>query len=170
MFIISAVKAFLVKLVLGYSLQAVQVVVDCGQSLDKSVVESGCTEVDGKINADNFPSDGVENQKREVTIFLFWFGWFIHSENVLEVMKKAGYRPATLKELLALAKDYPELQRKFPIAELGTVCLIFGVVKKVVELSTRPDNKRAVKTELYARKWPDEYRFPAVKIVPPGAK
>ncbi len=32
-----------------------------------------------------------------------------------------GYRPATLPELLALGKQYPEFQRWFPIIALGSV-------------------------------------------------
>ena len=164
MFIIYWIEDFVVNLLLGYTLQVVNVMIDPDQSLDEEVTMSRC-ETDGKINKDNFPATSAYAQKQVVSLFLFHFGWFIHSETVLKIMKRAGYRPATLEELLALAKDHPELQRQFPIAELGSICLLFGIVKKVVELSTRPDGQRAVKTELFVRKWADEYRFPAVKIV-----
>ena len=36
-------------------------------------------------------------------------------------MDEAGYRPATLAELLALGESQPELQRQFPIIALGSV-------------------------------------------------
>jgi hypothetical protein len=36
-------------------------------------------------------------------------------------MDKAGYRPATLAELLALGEAHPELQKEFPIVALGSI-------------------------------------------------
>lgn len=52
---------------------------------------------------------------------LFHFDRSISSEDAISEMDKAGYRPATLPELLALGEDQPDLQRQFPIIALGSV-------------------------------------------------
>ena len=43
------------------------------------------------------------------------------SKEAEKEMEKAGFRPATLPELLALGRDYPDLQKQFLIAALGSV-------------------------------------------------
>ncbi len=43
------------------------------------------------------------------------------SKDAIDEMDKAGYRPATLAELLALGEFKPKLQKQFEIVALGTV-------------------------------------------------
>jgi hypothetical protein len=42
-------------------------------------------------------------------------------EHICEVMEKGGYRPATLRELLALGAQYPDLQRQRILVALGSL-------------------------------------------------
>ena len=51
-------------------------------------------------------------------------GHRISTEKVLRELDKKGFRPAELPELLALGVQYPDLQRKFDIIALGTICSI----------------------------------------------
>lgn len=71
------------------------------------------------IKEKNFPvkSKGKVNRVLE----LVHFGKFMSTEAVLAAIDAQGYRPATIEELLAFGAKYPELQREFPIVELGSV-------------------------------------------------
>ena len=70
----------------------------------------------------NFPFSAVLNPRLEtITVKLFYFNRGFHAEDAILVMKKNGYRPATIAELFAFSCAYPDLQRRFPIIALGSV-------------------------------------------------
>ena len=71
------------------------------------------------ITSEHFSSQ--ETGMAEVAVELFHFSKDMETEGVLKEMEKKGYRPATLKELLAFGEKYPDLQRKFPIIAFGSV-------------------------------------------------
>ncbi|MEK7553547.1 MAG: hypothetical protein AAB504_02605 [Patescibacteria group bacterium] len=71
------------------------------------------------ITAKNFPSQ--ETGTAEVSIDILHFGKDISTDEVRAELDKHGYRPATLKELLALGEKHSNLQREFPIIALGSV-------------------------------------------------
>lgn len=48
--------------------------------------------------------------KKEVAFRYFYFGRWTGEEEVIAEMEKEGYRPATLKELLAVVEQRPELR------------------------------------------------------------
>ena len=71
------------------------------------------------IMSKNFPSQ--ETGTREATVELFRYGKDMSTDEVLAELDKQGYRPATLKELLAIGEKHPDLQKEFPIFALGSV-------------------------------------------------
>ena len=75
---------------------------------------------DSDITDANFPS--TETGEREVETALFYFNCFKISSKAVEAeMDKVGYRPATMKELLAYGEKNPEDQCERIIVELGSV-------------------------------------------------
>ena len=74
------------------------------------------------ITTKNFPvSPEMIGKKSDISAKLFYFNRDISSDDAISEMDKAGYRPATLMELLVLGFLFPELQRQFPIVALGSV-------------------------------------------------
>jgi hypothetical protein len=96
-----------------------KITVDYNQTLEQ-MIESCNFEggVNSDISSKNFPVLG--SGKRDLEIELFRFMGFVSGDKSLQEIKKAGYRPATLPEILALAKDHPELQTKFSVVALGS--------------------------------------------------
>ena len=69
------------------------------------------------IMSKNFPSQ--ETGTREATVELFRYGKDMSTDEVLAELDKQGYRPATLKELLAIGEKHPDLQKEFLIFALA---------------------------------------------------
>jgi hypothetical protein len=69
----------------------------------------------------NFPNQAHETGEQNLTVKLYHFGKDMSSEDVVSAMDKDGFRPATLRELLAYAVKNPDEQRKYPIVGLGSV-------------------------------------------------
>src|SRR3989344_4013195 len=81
-----------------------------------------CT--NSEITRERFPIQGKGS--RQVEAALFHFGRGISSEDVIKEMDQAGYRPAKTKELLAFGEHNPEVQRSFPVVELGYAAVVRG--------------------------------------------
>ena len=77
------------------------------------------------ITSANFPKP-ANGQNKEKEVVLFHFGRTMSSTAVIVEMDKAGCKPATIWDLLGLAKKEPDLQRKFPVVALGSVCRLRG--------------------------------------------
>jgi hypothetical protein len=77
------------------------------------------------ITSKNF-SKLTDGQKSDKEVFLFHFNKTMSSEEVIAKMDKAGYRPGNIWDLIGLAVKEPDLQRKFPIIALGSVCELGG--------------------------------------------
>jgi len=92
------------------------VVVDYSRSLAEMIKAGKYDWVHGNINENNFPVKGIG--RHEVSVVLFHFNRVISSEDAMSEMKRTGYRPARIEELLALGENYPDLQRQFPIIAL----------------------------------------------------
>lgn len=71
------------------------------------------------ITSKNFLSQ--KSGTKEAMVELFHYGKDMSTDKVLADLDKQGYRPTTLKELLALGEKHPDLQREFPIIGLGSV-------------------------------------------------
>lgn len=96
--------------------------VDYSRTLQEMINAGNYACVNSDITDKNFPiPPEMTGKKVEVSAKLFHFNRPISSEDAISEMDKAGYRPATLAELLALGEAQPELQRQFPIIALGSV-------------------------------------------------
>lgn len=98
---------------------AFDVVVDYSRSLAQMVEAGEYDWVNSNISEENFPIEGDECH--ELRIVLFHFGRVMDSDEVVAIMKREGFRPAKIEELLALGEAHPNLQKEFPIVGLGSV-------------------------------------------------
>ncbi len=96
-----------------------KVIVDYERSLQQMIKAGNYDWVNNNIIADHF---SVKSKgKQEEVITLFHFNRTMASDEVLSEMDKQGFRPVKIEDLLGLGENYPELQKKFPIAALGSV-------------------------------------------------
>ncbi len=96
--------------------------VDYSRSLQEMIAVGNYDWKNSDIVERNFPLL-VELKGKTTIVFskLFHFGRSIGSYEVISEINKAGYRPATLAELLALGEKQPELQHQFPLIALGSI-------------------------------------------------
>lgn len=114
---------FLFSCVLALSLIACKyqaMDVDYTKTLNQAMAESDYKPGYGanKITEENFPSE-ITGKIVKVRVRLFHFEKQVCRNNVISEMDKAGYRPATIMELLAFAK-YPEWRQNYWVAALGS--------------------------------------------------
>jgi len=111
------------------------------------------------ITDKNFPS--TEKGEKEVEFGMFHFKRGISSEDAIAEMKKAGYRPSTMKELLSFGKNNPDLQRKYPIIALGSVAELGGA--RHVGFLHGNGSGRDAGPDCFGSGWGDYCRFLAVR-------
>jgi hypothetical protein len=71
------------------------------------------------IASKNFPTTKIG--KAEITLELIQFNRVLSTNEALTELNLMGYRPAELRELLALGEQYPEAQREFSIFAFGSI-------------------------------------------------
>jgi hypothetical protein len=137
------------------------VIADYDLSIEKMLKAGRYGDVDSDITSAHFPSS--ERGKRRVNVLAANFLGDIDSDKVLRVFQRKGLRPLTLRELLALASQYPHL------ADEGTIIIALGStwkgragVNNVVALSSNNG------TEKISLCWTGvftgaDYRFVAVR-------
>lgn len=105
------------------------IAVDYTKTVEQMVASVKC---DGYVNPDiNTKSFGDEvvvkkGAKEDLEVVLLHLNREATSDEVLAEMERLGLRAATLAELLAFGAIYPEKQREFPIAALGSSCVLYG--------------------------------------------
>lgn len=104
--------------VTDYVEQNFSVKVDCTRSLVQMIKAGKYEWVNNGITAEHFSIEGEGTQEKEVV--LFHFNKVMTSDNVITEMKKQGFRPARIEELLALGEFHPDVQRQFPVVALGS--------------------------------------------------
>jgi hypothetical protein len=77
-------------------------------------------------------------------------------------MKKDGFRPATMKELLSYGEKNPEEQRKYPIIGLGSVAELRGSRRVGCFLDEDP-SLRSASLRSFDFDWHGRCRFLAVR-------
>jgi hypothetical protein len=115
------------------------------------------------ITEKHFPLPTKLNGKKvSVSTKLFHFNCSISSKDAIAEMDKAGYRPATLAELLALGEKQPELQKEFPIVALGSVWTDAYGGRHVPYLDV-DGFKRGLSLDWFGFDWYGNCRFLAVR-------
>ena len=76
-------------------------------------------------------------------------------------MDKAGFKPATIWDLLGLAVKEPNLQRKFPVVALGSVCVLDG--ERHAPYLHEGGDGRGLVLGWFGGGWEDCYRFAGVR-------
>ena len=119
-------------------------------------------------NYNMFNSDLTENrfpitadQYGEWEWKLFHFKRRIFSEEVILLMKDAGFEPAKICHILTFGMNYPEEQRKYPIIGLGQISSI-DLVRRVSGLSNEGDTRRLY-INSFTGSWHGHYRFLGVR-------
>ena len=137
-----------------------EIEVDGTKTLEQMIADGKYDDKNSDINKKNFPIKDAT--KRTVTIELFHFDRNISSEDAVKEMKKEGFRPATVEELLALGADQPKLQREFPIIALGSVWRVFYGFRCVPSLNLDGDD-RELNLPYWSHGWFGSCRFAAVR-------
>jgi hypothetical protein len=112
------------------------------------------------IVSKNFPKP-ANGQKSEREIVLFHFNKGMFTKTIIAEMDKAGYKPATIWDLLGLAAKEPDLQRKFSITALGSICRIDGAC--LAAFLGGNSCERMMDLDDISIHWDDDCRFAAVR-------
>lgn len=100
----------------------INLTIDYAKTVEQIIADGKYDWSNRDVASKNFPiSTEMIGQKIEVSAKLFHFNLYISSDEAVSEMDKAGYRPATLMELLTFGILFPELQRQFPVAALGSI-------------------------------------------------
>ena len=133
--------------------------VDGTKTIEQLIADGKYDWKNSDVNQKNYPVANIT--KRTTEIELFHFNRSISSDGTKKEMDKAGFRPATIEELLTLGSSNPELQRQFPIIALGSVCRL-GFDRFVAFLDVG-DGGRKLGLDDLAFVWFGSYRFAAVR-------
>ena len=87
--------------------------------VEEAIAAGNYQAVNADINAKNFPS--ARSGQAALEIVLVRFENRMNSEDVLQELDKEGLRAAELPEFLAFGAKYPDVQRRFSVAGLGSV-------------------------------------------------
>lgn len=148
------------RIIVGAKRQLFKVMVHYTKSL-KEMIEAGQYDrVNGDITSDHFPVKGTG--QKEVEITLFHFNRSISSDDAIAEMKKTGYRPALIEELLALGAEQKELQKQFPIVAFGSVWPNPRGFRHVPSLLWL-DAERDLDLDWFEGDWLEDWRFAAVR-------
>lgn len=109
------------------------VMVNYDRSIEDRVKDGKYDWANSDITSSHFPSQ--ETGIKEVSIEFIHFRRNMKTDDILGELDKKGLRPATLKELLSLGEQYPDLQREFPIIALGSVWRLLGGIRCYAFLS-----------------------------------
>jgi len=94
------------------------VTVNYDLSVEEAIAAGDYQAVHADINGRNFPC--ARKGQAELEIVLVRFEHRMRSEDVVQELEKEGMRAAELPEFLAFGAKYPDVQRKFSIAGLGS--------------------------------------------------
>lgn len=139
---------------------AYTVVVNCDLSLENMIKAGGYDYVNPDITAKRFPLEVSGSE--EIETRLVHFGRDISTDAVLAELEKLGLRAATIEELLAFGAANPALQRQFPIAALGSVC-VDSDEDRCAPYLNEDLSKRDLGLYWIDYDWGDHWRFLAVR-------
>ena len=105
---------------ISFIVRTLTVLVDETKTVDELVKACKFDWTNSDITSVNFPNS-AEGTTGNQELVLYHFGKNMSDDAVISEMDKDGCEPATIWDLLALAKKEPNLQRQFPIIALKSV-------------------------------------------------
>lgn len=138
-----------------------KLVVKYSQTLNQMISAGNYTLKSTDVDSENFPLP-VKLKGKTVELSARIFDGNDLSGNIIITMNEAGYRPATLPELLALGKSEQELQRNFIVVALGSAWQDEDGVSYVPYIYLN-GHQRGVFLMDFKHDWSDNYRFLGVK-------
>jgi hypothetical protein len=125
--------------------------------------------VDQDISALTFSMSGSGGYQTRIEFFEFTN--CARSTELISELRRAGYRPINIEELLALGETQPRLQLKFPIVALGSVSVhpywglqvCAALTSDVVDPSLHPAG-RHLRLFCFDFPWHGNHRIGAVRI------
>lgn len=134
--------------------------VDYGRGVEDGVKAGRYDWVNSDVNSRNFPTK--RKGTTEVGVELIPFNRYILTDEALSELDRMGFRPAEIHELLAFGEEYPEVQREFPIAALGSVWQDPHGRRYVPYLGRR-SSERYLRLGWVGLGWDGLYRFAVVR-------
>jgi hypothetical protein len=135
--------------------------IDFGQPLEAMVAAGKYDWTHPKITADRFPVEGTGIKKFRNKPF--HFNRYISSEDVVAAMKQEGFEPATHVHGIAFGATFPDEQRKYPIACLGSSARVDG--HRFVVCLRRGVAGRDLSLYFWGGDWGGDWRFLGVQVV-----
>jgi len=124
----------------------VNITVDYTKTIEQSIAEGNYCDVNDRITDKNFPIyPEMIGKKVEISVKLFHFNHNMRDDSATYEINKAGYRPATLMELLAFC-SHSDLRKNYNIVALGSVYrdTINGVNWKLYTSDYNTNHQRAL--------------------------
>ncbi len=137
--------------------------VDPSKSYNDLITAGYYDQIDPEINSQNFPVQSADTTKNLVVAKLFRFEDPISGPSAVKKIKQAGYRPATMAELLTFGATYPEIQKFLPIVALGTTCPDKKLPADLVPILGSDNNERIIYTDWFETSRDQSYYFLGIK-------
>ena len=137
------------------------ITIDYGRSLQELIAAGNYYWADAQITAHKFPVSGVGTKTLRVK--LFHFGRDISSDDAVAAMKEGGFEPATHVHGLAFGAAFPDEQRKYPIACLGSSAWLVSC--RCVMCLDRDAAERVLCLESCGGEWSGRWRFLGIQEV-----
>jgi hypothetical protein len=135
--------------------------INFGQPLEAMIAAGKYDWMNSDITAARFPVKGTGIKKFRNKSF--HFDRDISSKDVVAAMKQKGFESATHVHGLAFGAAFPDEQRKYPIACLGSSAQVYG--RRVVVYLYGGDALRSLRLYHWVGGWRDSWRFLGVQEV-----
>ncbi len=135
------------------------VVIDYDQPIEELIQERRFEWSGVVFTNSNFPAS--ETGKTSADVFLLGFSYPVGSVDAVKEMGVLGFCPANLRALITLDSTYPFLQRRNPIAALGTGWRCAGYL--YVPCLGKDRSSRNLGLITFEADWETDWRFAARK-------
>jgi len=147
-----------------------ELTVDYSRTLVRIIDDGKYYYVNSIITEKNFPRP-VEVISHKITVHtkVFKFNGGVSNSEIISIMEKAGYRPATLNEILALvelAEVETRLWDAFPVVAVGSIWRDHRGFQyaPTIEISSNMRYLSINRYRLFNRGWSSYWKFLAIKV------
>jgi hypothetical protein len=144
---------------IGQKVEFFRVIVDRRASLERMITDGRYDIVYPLVRTIRYKR--LMGGRKEIEIALVQFQHTFAPSEIRRLMKGRGYRPGYIEELLALGRNYPHLQRRNPIAAIGSGVIVKR--RRYAACLSGSQSTRELGTAVIYRRWSPYYRFAFVK-------